>query len=119
MSGAGHLHASLGVPTLHSGVLVPSASSTLTSRISLYPGPLFTFPDSITSDSGRKIVNTPIFFMSFTGHPTSFTFNFQLIIDVALVDYTKITGIDLSKTPFATAIQQSNSPEAIFQLLLE
>jgi hypothetical protein len=42
--------------------------------------------------------------------------NFQLIID-ALADYAKMTGIDLSKNPFAAAIEQSNSPEAILQLL--
>jgi len=49
----------------------------------------------------------------------SFTSNFQLIVDAALADYTKITGTDLSKTSFAAAIQQSNSPEAILQLLYE
>jgi fungal STAND N-terminal Goodbye domain len=57
--------------------------------------------------------------MSSTGQATSSTSNFQLIIDAALADYTKITGTDLSNTPFATAIQQSNSPEAILQLLHE
>ena len=41
------------------------------------------------------------------------------IIDAALADYTKLTGTDLSKTPFATALQQSNSPEAVIQLLHE
>jgi fungal STAND N-terminal Goodbye domain len=64
-------------------------------------------------------VNTSIFFMSSTGQATSSTSNFQFIIDAALADYTKITGTDLSNTPFATAIQQSNSPEAILQLLHE
>jgi hypothetical protein len=44
------------------------------------------------------------------------TSNFQLIIN-ALSDYTKITGIDLSKNPFAAALEQSNSPEAVLQLL--
>ena len=34
-----------------------------------------------------------------------------------MTDYTKNTGIDLSKTPFAAAIEQSNSLEAILQLL--
>jgi len=57
--------------------------------------------------------------MSSTGQASSSTSNFQLIIDTALVDYTKITGTDLSKTPFATAIQHSNSLEAILQLLHE
>ena len=55
--------------------------------------------------------------MSSTAQATSS--NFQFIIDTALADYTKITGTDLSKTPFATAIQQSNSPEAILNLLRE
>ena len=44
------------------------------------------------------------------------TSNFQLITD-ALAEYAKITGIDLSKNPFATTLEQSNSPEAILQLL--
>jgi len=57
--------------------------------------------------------------MSSTGQATSSTSNLQLIIDGALADYTKITGTDLSKTPFATTIQQLNSPEAILQLLHE
>ena len=36
----------------------------------------------------------------------------------AVADYAKITGIDLSKNPFAAAaLEQSNSPEAILQLL--
>jgi hypothetical protein len=36
-----------------------------------------------------------------------------------LVDYEKITGIDLSKNPFATAIKQADSPGAILELLQE
>jgi hypothetical protein len=39
------------------------------------------------------------------------------LITDALADYAKITGIDLSKNPFAAALEQSNSPEAILQLL--
>ena len=54
--------------------------------------------------------------MSSTGQATSSTSNVQLIVD-ALADYAKITGIDLSKDPFAAAIEQSTSPEAILQLL--
>ena len=50
---------------------------------------------------------------SSTGHPIS---NVQLIVN-ALADYAKTTGIDLSKNSFATALEQSNSPEAILQLL--
>ena len=44
--------------------------------------------------------------------------NIQLITN-ALADYAKTTGIDLSKNPFATALEQSNSPEAILQLIQE
>src|SRR6266436_409071 len=57
--------------------------------------------------------------MSSTGQPTSSTSNVQIIIDVALADYTQITGTDLSKTPFAVALEQSNSPEVVLQLLQE
>jgi hypothetical protein len=60
--------------------------------------------------------------MSSTGQATPSTQadNVQLII-TALADYTKETGIDLSKNPFATKLKQpeSNSPEAILQLLQE
>jgi hypothetical protein len=49
---------------------------------------------------------------------TSSTSNIQLITD-ALVDYAKITGIDLSKNPFAAAIERANSPGAILELLQE
>ncbi len=34
-----------------------------------------------------------------------------------MADYTKLTGTDLSKTPFATALEQSNSPGAVLELL--
>jgi hypothetical protein len=44
------------------------------------------------------------------------TSNFQLIID-ALADYTEITGIDLSKNPFAAALEHASSPEAVLELL--
>jgi hypothetical protein len=40
-----------------------------------------------------------------------------LIIDDALADYAKITGIDLSDYPFAATLEQSNSSEDILQLL--
>jgi hypothetical protein len=51
-----------------------------------------------------------------TGQAASSTSNVQLIID-ALADYAKITGIQLSEDPFAAALEQSNSPDAILQLL--
>jgi hypothetical protein len=44
--------------------------------------------------------------------------NIQIITD-ALLDYAKITGIDLSKNPFAAAIERANSPGAILELLQE
>src|SRR6266852_1130047 len=36
------------------------------------------------------------------------TFNFELITN-ALVDYTKTTGIDLSKNPFTAALKRADS----------
>jgi hypothetical protein len=55
--------------------------------------------------------------MSLTEQPiSSSSSNVQLIIR-ALADYSKETGIELSNNPFATALEQSNSPEAILQLL--
>lgn len=51
-----------------------------------------------------------------TGQATLSASNIQLIID-ALVDYSKTTGIDLSDNPFAAALEQSNSLEAILKLL--
>jgi hypothetical protein len=58
--------------------------------------------------------------MSSTVQATSSTStsNIRLITD-ALVDYAKITGIDLSKNPFAAAVKQANSPGAILELLQE
>ena len=55
--------------------------------------------------------------MSSAGQATSSTPIVQSIIEAALADYTKNTGIDLSKTPFAAALEQADSPEAILQLL--
>jgi hypothetical protein len=49
---------------------------------------------------------------------TSSAENVQLIIN-ALADYTKETGIDLSKNPFAATLEQLRSPDAILQLLEE
>ena len=50
---------------------------------------------------------------------TASTSTIHSIIVAALADYTKLTGTDLSKTPFAIALEQSNSPEAVLQLLHE
>ena len=49
---------------------------------------------------------------------TPSTSNIPLITD-ALVNYAKITGIDLSKNPFAAALERANSPSAILELLQE
>ena len=54
---------------------------------------------------------------SSTAQQTSSASSIQLIIDDALSEYTKVTGIDLSNNPFATTLEQSNSPDAILQLL--
>jgi hypothetical protein len=54
--------------------------------------------------------------MSSTEQATSSNSNVQLIIG-ALDDYASVTGIDLSKNRFSAALKQSNSPEAILQLL--
>ena len=51
-----------------------------------------------------------------TGQATSSPSNFQLIVN-ALADYAEKTGIDISKNPFAAALEESNSPEAILELL--
>ena len=59
--------------------------------------------------------------MSSTVQPTSSTLstsNVQLIAD-ALADYAKETGIDLSKNPFAAAIERADSPGDILELLQE
>jgi hypothetical protein len=63
--------------------------------------------------------------MSSTGQATSSTSqaassisNIQLITE-ALADYVKITGINLSEHPLATALERANSPEAIVHLLEE
>jgi hypothetical protein len=55
--------------------------------------------------------------MSSTGQATPSP-NFQLIIN-ALADYAKLTGIDLTKIPFAEKIELSSSPDAILKLLQE
>src|SRR5713101_989656 len=49
---------------------------------------------------------------------TPSTSNIQLITD-ALATYAKITGIDLSKNPFAAAIERADSPGVILELLRE
>jgi hypothetical protein len=55
--------------------------------------------------------------MSSTRQATSSPSNFQSIFDASLANYNKVTGIDLSNNPFSAAIEHSNSPEAILELL--
>ena len=57
--------------------------------------------------------------MSSTAQPTTSSSNVQPIIDAALADYAKITGIELSKSPFAAMLEKSDSPQAILALLQE
>ncbi len=95
---------------LHQGHL----SYIISALVLLFPLP---FPHSIPFE--LKIANDPS--MSSTVQSTSSTSstsNFQLITD-ALANYTTITGIDLSKNPFAAAIESANSPGAILELLRE
>jgi hypothetical protein len=90
--------------------------STLTTLPIRTLNPYSPFPHSISSE--RQ--NNPFFFMSLTGQATSPSIspsNTQLIFDAALADYAQISGVDLSKTPFAAVLEQSNTPEAILQLL--
>ena len=56
--------------------------------------------------------------MSSTEQSTSCPSTVQSIID-ALADYTKVSGVDLSKNSFAAAIENSNSLEDILELLQE
>lgn len=56
--------------------------------------------------------------MHSTGQTAFSTYNVQLIVR-ALTDYAEITGIDLAESPFAAVLEQSNSSEAILQLLQE
>ena len=56
--------------------------------------------------------------MSSTGQAISSPSTIQSIIN-ALADYKKITGVDLSESPSAVAIERLDSPEAILKLLQE
>jgi fungal STAND N-terminal Goodbye domain len=47
---------------------------------------------------------------------TASTSNFRLILD-ALDNYTKQTGIDLTKNPIAESLQNCDSPDSVLQLL--
>jgi uncharacterized protein YqgV (UPF0045/DUF77 family) len=86
------------------------------------PSAFWTLPSSICILHHRsQELEQPIqaiFLMPSTGQATSTTSTIQSIID-ALADYTKVTGIDLSNNPFATAIEHSTSHEAVLELLQE
>jgi hypothetical protein len=56
--------------------------------------------------------------MSSTEQATYSRSNFQSIVD-ALADYAKLTGMDLSNSPFAEMLEHSNSPQTILELLQE
>jgi hypothetical protein len=56
--------------------------------------------------------------MSSTRQATPSTSTVQSIID-ALADYTNVTGIDLSKNPFAASIEHLTSPDTVLELLQE
>ncbi|KAH8979288.1 hypothetical protein EDB86DRAFT_2836006 [Lactarius hatsudake] len=43
--------------------------------------------------------------------------SFQLILDAAIADYAKETGIDPIKHPFADRLQTSHSPDDVLELL--
>ncbi|KAH9059313.1 hypothetical protein EDB87DRAFT_1577654 [Lactarius vividus] len=43
--------------------------------------------------------------------------SFQLILDAAIADYAKQTGIDPAKHPFADQLQTSHSPDDVLKLL--
>jgi hypothetical protein len=83
----------------------------------LYLDRILVLPPSIHFE--RKNVKKSLLSMSSTVQPTTFSSNVQLIIDEALANYAKITGIDLSESPFAAMLEHSNSPEAILLLLQE
>jgi len=57
----------------------------------------------------------PILMSSMATSPS----NFQSILDAALDDYHKHTGIDLTKHPSAAHLQNCHSPDDVIQLLLE
>ena len=56
--------------------------------------------------------------MSSTDQTISSPSNFQLIVK-ALADYADVTGIDLTKNPFAEKLESAISPETILELLQE
>jgi hypothetical protein len=58
-------------------------------------------------------------FMSSTEQPTSSSSSNNQLIIAALADYAKLTGIDLSKSPYSERFKLLDSPPAILELLEE
>src|SRR5712672_1258792 len=57
--------------------------------------------------------------MTSANHTSTWSYNFQSVIERALGDYTKQTGIDLAKYDSAKQIERCNSPDDILWLLRE
>ena len=57
--------------------------------------------------------------MSSASNITSTPSNFETLIDVALVKYTKRTGQDIRKHPIASVFDECKSPESIFAVFQE
>jgi fungal STAND N-terminal Goodbye domain len=51
--------------------------------------------------------------------PTASSANFQSILDAALDDYARQTGVDLTRHPSAEKLQSCHSPDDVIRLLLE
>jgi fungal STAND N-terminal Goodbye domain len=56
--------------------------------------------------------------MSLTSTTTS-PHNFQIILDAALDEYTKQTGVDLAQNPFAHKLQHIDSSDGVLKLFQE
>jgi hypothetical protein len=87
--------------------------------IDLYPPPSFSLPLAPFPSNAPEQAIQGIFLMSSTGRASPSASTIQVIIDAALADYTKVTGIDLSENPFAATIEHLNSPDAVLELLQE
>jgi fungal STAND N-terminal Goodbye domain len=57
--------------------------------------------------------------MSSTTSTTTSPHSFQLILDAALDEYTKQTGVDLAQNPFTHKLQHTDSSDGVLKLLQE
>jgi fungal STAND N-terminal Goodbye domain len=57
--------------------------------------------------------------MSSTTSTTTSPHNFQLIVDAALDEYTKQTGVDLAQNPLAHKLQHTDSSDGVLKLFQE